>query len=78
MNTQERVIAKVSAWSGVKEVQAHSTFDELRMDSLDKVETAIALEEEFDCILEDADLEKCVTVGDLVSLVQRVSGEVPA
>jgi acyl carrier protein len=78
MNTQERVIAQVSKWSGVQDVQLQHKFDELRMDSLDKVETAMAIEEEFDCILEDADLEKCMTVGDLVSLVQRVTGEVTA
>lgn len=76
--TQERVIAQVGKWSGVKDVQLQHKFDELRMDSLDKVETAIAIEEEFACILEDEDLAKCDTVGDLVGLVQRVTGEVPA
>jgi acyl carrier protein len=76
--TQERVIAQVSIWSGVKDVQLHQQFEELRMDSLDKVETAMAIEEEFSCILEDEDLEKCHTVSDLVALVQRVTGEVPA
>lgn len=78
MSTQERVIAQVSIWSGVNDVQPHHKFDELRMDSLDKVETAIAIEEEFGCILEDEDLAKCNTVGDLVGLVQRVTGEVTA
>jgi acyl carrier protein len=78
MSTQERVVAQVSKWSGVQDVQLQHKLDELRMDSLDKVETAMAIEEEFDCILEDKDLEKCHTVGDLVDLVQRVTGEVPA
>jgi acyl carrier protein len=78
MSTQERVIAQVSKWSGVKDVQLQHKFDELRMDSLDKVETAMAIEEDFGCILEDVDLEKCTTVGDLIDLVQRVTGEVTA
>lgn len=75
---QERVIAQVKIWSGAEDVQPHHKFDELRMDSLDKVETAMAIEEEFDCILEDEDLEKCHTVIDLIALVQRVTGEVAA
>lgn len=78
MSTQERVIAQVSLWSGVKDVQLHQQFEELRMDSLDKIETAMAIEEEFGCVLEDVDLEKCHTVGDLVDLVKRVTGEVAA
>jgi acyl carrier protein len=76
--TQERVIAQVTEWSGMKDVQPHHHFDELRMDSLDKIETAMAIEEEFGCVLEDVDLEKCHTVSDLIDLVQRVTGEVAA
>ena len=42
-----------------------SFIDDLGADSLDIVELVMALEEEFDIEIPDADAEKVVTVGDL-------------
>ena len=43
-----------------------SFIDDLGADSLDIVELVMALEEEFDIEIPDADAEKVVTVGDVV------------
>ena len=43
-----------------------SFIDDLGADSLDIVELIMALEEEFDTEIPDADAEKVVTVGDVV------------
>ena len=45
-----------------------SFIDDLGADSLDIVELIMALEEEFDIEIPDADAEKVVTVGDVVEL----------
>ena len=44
-----------------------SFIDDLGADSLDIVELVMALEEEFDIEIPDADAEKVVTVNDVVS-----------
>ena len=45
-----------------------SFIDDLGADSLDIVELIMALEEEFDTEIPDADAEKIVTVGDVVDI----------
>ena len=44
--------------------------DDLGADSLDTVELVMALEEEFDMEIPDADAEKVVTVGDVVDYIK--------
>ena len=46
-----------------------SFIDDLGADSLDIVELVMALEEEFDIEIPDADAEKVVTVGDVVDYI---------
>ena len=48
-----------------------SFIDELGADSLDIVELVMALEEEFDIEIPDADAEKVVTVGDVVDYIKE-------
>ena len=48
-----------------------SFIDELGADSLDIVELIMALEEEFDIEIPDADAEKVVTVGDVVDYIKE-------
>ena len=58
---------------GVNEenVTMEATFvDDLAADSLDIVELIMALEEEFDTEIPDADAEKIVTVGDVVDYIK--------
>ena len=47
-----------------------SVIDDLGADSLDIVELIMALEEEFDTEIPDADAEKIVTVGDVVDYIK--------
>ena len=48
-----------------------SFIDDLGADSLDIVELIMALEEEFDMEIPDADAEKVVTVGDVVDYIKE-------
>ena len=48
-----------------------SFIDDLGADSLDIVELIMALEEEFDIEIPDADVEKVVTVGDVVEYIKE-------
>ena len=48
-----------------------SFVDDLGADSLDIVELIMALEEEFDIEIPDADAEKVVTVGDVVEYIKN-------
>ena len=47
-----------------------SFIDDLGADSLDIVELIMALEEEFDIEIPDADAEKVVSVGDVVDYIK--------
>lgn len=47
-----------------------SFIDDLGADSLDIVELIMALEEQFDTEIPDADAEKIVTVGDVVDYIK--------
>lgn len=43
----------------------------LGLDSLAKIDLAVAVEDRFGVAIPDEDLERCVTVGDLMDHVQR-------
>ncbi len=75
--TQEEIFEKVRGiiveQLGVAEtaVTTEASFiDDLGADSLDIVELIMALEEEFDTEIPDADAEKVVTVGDVVDYIK--------
>ena len=52
-------------------ISMNTTFiDDLGADSLDIVELVMALEEEFDMEIPDADAEKVATVGDVVDYIR--------
>ena len=76
MNTEEvfeKVKAIIVEQLGVAEssVEMDASFiDVLGADSLDIVELVMALEEEFDMEIPDADAEKVVTVGDVVDYIK--------
>ncbi len=76
MNTEEvfeKVKAIIVEQLGVVEssVDMEASFiDDLGADSLDIVELVMALEEEFDMEIPDADAEKVVTVGDVVEYIK--------
>ena len=51
------------------EVARDSTFEQLDVDSLDLVELAQIIEDEYGVELREADMEKMKTVGDAVEMV---------
>ena len=52
-------------------IGADSRFDELGADSVDLVELVMALEARFELQLEDEQLERVQTVGDLIALIEE-------
>lgn len=77
MNTEEvfeKVKGIIVSQLGVAEsaVTPEASFiDDLGADSLDIVELVMALEEEFDTEIPDADAEKVVTVGDVIEYIKE-------
>ncbi len=52
-----------------EDVTRDATFESLDIDSLDLVEVAQVVEEEFGVVLKGEDMEKLTTVGDAIDLV---------
>lgn len=48
--------------------------EDLAFDSLDRIEVAIFLEEEFDVEIPDAQIESTRTIADAVALIDRLCG----
>jgi len=75
---QDRLHQLVSAQLGVEldeVVKDARILDDLGADSLDVVELVMALEETFDIVVPDEDVEGMQTIGDVESyLATRVSG----
>lgn len=49
--------------------------EDLDADSLDMVDLVMSVEEEFDLKIEDEDVEKIKTVGDIVSFIEARTAE---
>jgi acyl carrier protein len=54
-----------------------STFEELQMDSLDKINLSFEVEERFGISIPDTALDSLKTVGDIVAGVERLQAEKP-
>ena len=70
----EKVKGIIVEQLGVEESSVNldaSFIDDLGADSLDIVELVMALEEEFDMEIPDADAEKVVTVNDVVEYIKE-------
>ncbi len=52
-----------------------SITDDLSADSLDMIETLMAIEDEFDLEIPDEEVENLKTVGDLVNYIQNNTDE---
>jgi len=73
-NIAERVTNCVAILAGFKpgEVRPDDELEgRLNMDSIDKIELVMALEEEFEVEIADEDAEACKTVADVVALVEQ-------
>ena len=49
-----------------------TNLDEIRADSLDRINIAISLEEEFSIDIKDEDAEKWVTVKDIIEYIEKI------
>ena len=67
---KETIIEQIGVTDTAVTMEA-SFIDDLGADSLDIVELIMALEEEFDMEIPDADTEKIVTVGDVVEYIKE-------
>ena len=71
----ERVKEVIGEQLGIEEIETitmDTTFiDDLGADSLDIVELIMALEEEFDMEIQEADAEKITSVGDVVEYIEK-------
>jgi acyl carrier protein len=69
--TVEKTIVDAIAKLGPEadQVTRDATFEQLDVDSLDLVEVAQIVEEEFGVVLKGEDMEKLQTVGDAIDLV---------
>jgi acyl carrier protein len=67
---QERVISALVEFGEEPEnVKADSRFEDLDIDSLDLVELAQVIEDEYSIEISDAEMEKITTVQDVVDFV---------
>jgi acyl carrier protein len=75
MNDIESKIIELVAKSKnlpAESVRMESTFDELQIDSLDKINLSFAVEEMFGIEIPDEDLNSLKTVGDVVRGVEQL------
>jgi acyl carrier protein len=74
--TFEQVVEVIEEQNGIldrKKIKPESRLTEdLELDSLDKVELVMALEERFELIISDEDADRCVTVGDVMNLLSTI------
>jgi acyl carrier protein len=71
---EQRVIELAAEQAGVEPAQVtiqHHFVNDLNFDSLDKVEFAMKVEDEFEVHVPDEELEAVQTVGDATELVKR-------
>ena len=79
-DTESRIIELVAKSKNLPpaSVRMDSTFDELQIDSLDKINLSFAVEEMFSIEIPDADLNSLKTVGDVVRGVETLRSATPA
>lgn len=67
---QERVVEALSSFGPeASQITPEATFEELDIDSLDLVELAQIVEDEYGVVLKGEDMKELKTVGDAVDLI---------
>ena len=67
---QERVVEALASFGpDVSQITPDATFEELDIDSLDLVELAQIVEDEYNVVLKGEDMKELKTVGDAVDLI---------
>ncbi|HWD86338.1 MAG TPA: acyl carrier protein [Solirubrobacteraceae bacterium] len=69
---QERVVEALASFGpDVSQITPDATFEELDIDSLDLVELAQIVEDEYGVVLKGEDMKELKTVGDAVELISQ-------
>jgi acyl carrier protein len=78
-DTESRIIELVAKSKNLpaSDVRMGSTFDELQIDSLDKINLSFAVEEMFSIEIPDESLNSLKTVGDVVRGVETLRAAAP-
>jgi acyl carrier protein len=73
----DRVIRVIAATQkiAVESIDPNSSFEALKIDSLDAINILFALENEFDINIPDDQARAVRSLADLVTLVERLRGE---
>jgi acyl carrier protein len=67
---QERVVEALASFGpDVDQITPQATFEELEIDSLDLVELAQIVEDEYGVVLKGEDMKELKTVGDAIDLI---------
>lgn len=77
MKTAETITRILCEQLGLSDdyVQSGKSLADLGADSLDAIEIQMAIEDEFSLTIPDDDFAKCVTVADVLALVNRLSSK---
>jgi acyl carrier protein len=67
-------IIEVTAMS-VIDLEGNPKLSDLHLDSLDIVELMLELESQFNLVIDEKDLASCVTVEDIVKLIDKLRSE---
>lgn len=78
-NLTEQITALIARSKAINpdRIQPATTFDELEIDSLDKINLTFEIEEIYSIQIPDDSLNELRTVGDVVAGVQRLLAEKP-
>jgi acyl carrier protein len=67
---ESRVVEVLASFGpDADQISRHSTFEELDIDSLDLVELAQVVEDEYGVVLKGEDMKELKTVGDAIDLI---------
>ena len=75
-NTRARICKAIAEQFGISTeliTDEQSLIQDLRADSLDRVEICMAIEDDFGIDIDDDEAEACETVGEIVALVSRLT-----
>lgn len=71
-----KILVDTASVDAAKVKEEASLKDDLGIDSLDSVEMVLELESEFDIKIEDEEIAKLVTVGDVVNLINQKAARI--
>ncbi len=74
LNTLKPVFSDIFAVDE-EDISPATRFEDFCADELDMAEIAMVVEEEFDVLIDDEDLKKFSTVGDLIAYIERNRNE---